>query len=613
MIILGISALYHDAAAALVVDGEIIAAAQEERFTRVKHDLNMPVNAMLYCLKEGNLQDKKIDKVVFYDNPFLILDRFLKNVCALGQNSWDLINRSFNTMFSKKIWIQNAISSVIGDKMKEQKIYIAEHHISHAASAFYPSPFDQAVIVTVDGVGEWATTTVGLGVNNKIEILKQINYPHSLGMLYSAFTFFCGFKVNSGEYKFMGLAPYGQPVYYEKIKQNIIDIKPDGSYRLNLEYFDYQNGRTMIGPAFEKLFDGPRREFESPISKREMDIAASVQKVLEEVLLLMAKDASKTAGSLVKNLVLAGGVALNCVANGKIYKEKIFERVWIQPAAGDAGGALGSALYLSHHVFGEHCKKTGGDLQKGSYLGPSYNESEIRDFLENSGYPYHKYKDIKERNYNIASALNDGKVIGLFQGRMEFGPRALGNRSIIGDARSPQMQSRMNLKIKYRESFRPFAPSVLREKVNEYFELDEASPYMLLVANVNQDRRIPFDIDEQLKKGTNMLPIVNKARSDIPAVTHVDYSARIQTVSDKDNAPYHGLLKYFEDMTGCAVIVNTSFNVRGEPIVCSPKEAYNCFMRTDMDILVLENFLLYKEEQPEFKENENWRDKYELD
>jgi len=613
MIILGISALYHDAAATLVIDGEIIAAAQEERFTRVKHDLNMPVNAISYCIKEGNLHDKKIDKVVFYDNPFLALDRFLKNVCALGENSWDLINRSFNTMLSKKIWIQDTILSYIGDKMKEQKIHTVEHHISHAASAFYPSPFDEAVIITVDGVGEWATTTIGVGKNNKIELLKQINYPHSLGMLYSALTFFCGFKVNSGEYKFMGLAPYGKPVYYETIKQNIIDIKPDGSYRLNLKYFDYQNGRTMISPEFEKLFGGPRREFESPISKREMDIAASAQKVLEEVLLLMVKDAKKTIGGSIKNLVMAGGVALNCVANGRIYREKVFDRIWIQPAAGDAGGSLGAALYISHHVYGEPRIRTKEDMQKGSYLGPSYTDSEIQDFLENSRYPFHKYDSTKKRNYIIASALKEGKVIGLLQGRMEFGPRALGNRSIIGDARSPEMQSRMNLKIKYRESFRPFAPSVLREKVNEYFELDTSSPYMLLVANVNKDRLIEFDIEELLSKDTNMLPIVSKPRSDIPAVTHVDYSARIQTVSKEDNPSYYGLLKSFEEMTGYAVIVNTSFNVRGEPIVCSPEEAYNCFMRTDMDILVLEHYILYKEEQPEFKESENWRDKYELD
>jgi len=613
MIILGISALYHDAAAALVVDGEIIAAAQEERFTRVKHDLNMPVNAILYCLKEGNLQDKKIDKVVFYDNPFLTLDRFLKNVCALGEKSWDLINRSFNIMLSKKIWINDTISSIISDKMKEQKIYITEHHISHAASAFYPSPFDEAVIITVDGVGEWATTTIGVGRNNKIELLKQINYPHSLGLLYSAFTFFCGFKVNSGEYKFMGLAPYGKPIYYKIIKQNIIDIKPDGSYRLNLKYFDYQNGRTMITPEFEKLFGGPRREFESQLSKREMDIAASAQKVLEEVLLSMAKYARKAAGISVRNLVLAGGVALNCVANGRIYRENIFDKIWIQPAAGDAGGSLGAALYMSHHVLNEPRIRTKEDSQKGSYLGPSYTDSEIQSFLEKSGYPFHKYEDTKKRNYNIANALNEGKVIGLFQGRMEFGPRALGNRSIIGDARSPDMQSRMNLKIKFRESFRPFAPSVLREKVNEYFELDTSSPYMLLVANVNKDRLIPFNIEELLSKDTNMLPIVSKVRSDIPAVTHVDYSARIQTVSKEDNLSYHMLLKNFEEITGCAVIVNTSFNVRGEPIVCSPEDAYNCFMRTDMDILVLENYILYKEEQPEFKEIENWRDKYELD
>jgi carbamoyltransferase len=613
MIILGVSALYHDSAAALTIDGEIIAAAQEERFTRKKHDLNIPVNAINYCLDTGKVGNNKIDKVIFYDNPFLILDRFLKNTIALGKNSKDLVNRSFESIFSKKIWIQKELQSIIRDKMKEQKIYLAEHHISHAASAFYPSPFKEAAILTVDGVGEWATTTIGLGQDNKIELIKQINYPHSLGLLYSAFSFFCGFKVNSGEYKFMGLAPYGKPIYYERIKENIIDIKPDGSYRLNLKYFDYQNGKTMISPHFEKLFTGPRREFESQISKREMDIAASAQKVLEEVLLLMTRHIKKTVGSNFDNLVLAGGVALNCVANGKIHKEKIFKNIWIQPAAGDAGGSLGAALYLSHHVFNEPRKIISGDLQKGSYLGPSFSNTEILEFLEESGYPFHIYGNIKKRNHIIVDALKNGKVIGLFQGRMEFGPRALGNRSIIGDARSPDMQSRMNLKIKYRESFRPFAPSVLRERVNDYFELNDASPYMLLVADVKEQRQIPFDIDQQLSKDTNMLPIVNKARSDIPAVTHVDYSARIQTVSKEDNPKYHEILKSFEEITGCAVIVNTSFNVRGEPIVRSPKEAYYCFMRTDMDILVLEDYVLYKEEQPEFTEKENWRDKYELD
>jgi carbamoyltransferase len=613
MIILGISALYHDSAAALVIDGEIIAAAQEERFTRIKHDLGLPVNAIKYCLAEGNIKKTGIDKVVFYDNPFLILDRFLKNVCALGKNSEDLINRSFDNFFSKKIWIHKELQSIIGSQMKENDIYLAEHHISHAASAFYPSPFEEAVIITVDGVGEWATTTIGTGRGNKIELAKQINYPHSLGLFYSALTFFCGFKVNSGEYKFMGLAPYGQPVYYDIIKEKMIDIKPDGSYRLNLELFDYQNGRTMINREFEKLFDGPRREFESQISRREMNVAASAQKVLEEVLLLMTRDAKKTIGGNIKNLVLAGGVALNCVANGKIYKEKIFDRIWIQPAAGDAGGSLGAAMYLSHHVFDEPRKNLCRDNQKGSYLGPSFSGSEICQFLEDSGYPYHKFEDSSKRNETIAGALNNGKVIGLFQGRMEFGPRALGNRSIIGDARSPEMQSRMNLKIKYRESFRPFAPSVLVENAGDYFEMDSDSPYMLLVANVREERRIPFDINKQLDKDANMLPIVNKVRSDVPAVTHVDYSARIQTVSREDNPEYHEIIEFFKNLTGCAVIVNTSFNVRGEPIVCTPEEAYNCFMRTEMDMLVLENCILYKEEQPEFNENENWRNKYELD
>lgn len=620
MIVLGISALYHDSAAALIRDGEIIAAAQEERFTRIKHDLSLPVNAIDYCLKEAKIMADEIDYIVYYDNPLLTLDRFLKNILFLGEESKALIEKSGESMFGGKMWIHQHLKNVLKSQRggMESNVLACNHHISHASSAFYPSPFEEAAFITFDGVGEWATTTIGYGKGNDLTILKEINYPHSIGLLYSAFTYFCGFKVNSGDYKLMGLAPYGEPVYYETIKKELIDIKEDGSYHLNLKYFDFYRSDVMINAEFERLFGGPKREQEADITKREMDMAASVQKVIEEVLIKTARYVRELTN--MKYLVLAGGVALNCVANGKLLKEHIFEDIWIQPAAGDAGGALGAAFYTYYQKSGAKRNVTGKDIQKGSYLGPSYTEDEVRAYLDDNNYMYHLYESEDEKNRIIANLLKDGKVIGLCNGRMEFGPRALGNRSIIGDARSVKMQSQMNLKIKYRESFRPFAPSVLEEDAEQYFLLSESkSPYMLIVADVVENRRCPFNMkdfyDENCSNGKkfDLLPIVNIPRSDIPAVTHVDYSARVQTVNKETNPEYYGIIHEFKKVTGSGVLVNTSFNVRGEPIVCSPKDAYECFMRTEMDALVFGRIVLYKDEQTNYVETENWREKYVLD
>ena len=614
MYILGVSALYHDSAAALVKDGEIIAAAQEERFTRIKHDPSIPQNAIRYCLHEGNIEADQLSAVVYYDNPLLTLDRFVVNLQYTGADTADLMDFSFDSIFSKKIWVQEHIGHALGRDIKDI-FYVTEHHISHAASAFFPSPYEEAAIITIDGVGEWGTTTIEYGKENKIELKKEIDYPHSLGLLYSAFTYFCGFKVNSGDYKLMGLAPYGQPVYYQLIKDNLIDIKPDGSYRLNLEYFDYQYGRAMTNDKFAALFGGERRMPESEITKREMDMAASVQKVLEEIVILIARTAKRIVGAQCNSLVMAGGVALNCVANGVLLREKIFENIWVQPAAGDAGGALGAALFF-YYQFDNNKRICDGirDIQKGTYLGPEYSDAYVKEYLDKKGYPYHLCKSKEDLYQKTAELIDDQNVIGLFQGRMEYGPRALGNRSIIADARSPQMQSKLNLKIKYRESFRPFAPSVLEEDVKSYFELSGISPYMLLCADIREDKREKFDLNESLENTKdNLLPIVNMIRSDIPAVTHVDYSARIQTVSEEINPVYYGIINALKKRTGCSVIINTSFNVRGEPIVCSPEDAYLCFMRTEMDVLVMGNIILYKEEQPVMSEEEDWRTIYELD
>lgn len=614
MYILGVSALYHDSAAALIKDGQIIAAAQEERFTRIKHDPSLPCNAIQYCLSEGKVEAEQLNAVVYYDNPLLTLDRFVKNMQYAGSDTADLTEFSFDSIFAKKIWVQEHLGHVLKRDIKDI-FYVTEHHISHAASAFFPSPYKEAAIITIDGVGEWGTTTIGYGNGNKIELKKEIDYPHSLGLLYSAFTYFCGFKVNSGDYKLMGLAPYGKPVYYQLIKDNLIDVKPDGSYKLNLDYFDYQYGRAMTNDKFASLFGGERRKPESEITKREMDMAASVQKVLEEIVVLIAKTAREIVGPRCSNLVMAGGVALNCVANGVLLREKVFENIWVQPAAGDAGGALGAALFY-YYQSGSRERTCDGmnDMQKGSYLGPAFSDECIREYLDDKGYPYH-ICETQEELYDKAAQLIDGqKVVGLFEGRMEYGPRALGNRSIIADARSPQMQSKLNLKIKYRESFRPFAPSVLEEDATAYFELTGKSPYMLMCANVREDKREQFDLDGSLENTRdNLLPVVNMVRSDIPAVTHVDYSARIQTVSENVNPVYYGIINAFKKRTGCSVIINTSFNVRGEPIVCSPEDAYLCFMRTEMDVLIVGNNVLYKEEQPAMEEEKDWRKIYELD
>lgn len=612
-IILGISAFYHDSAAAIVKDGEIIAAAQEERFSRKKHDPRFPHNAINYCLEEAFVESSDLDAIVFYDNPVLTWDRVLKNCMMAGQEGFDQFQKASRSVLGIKMWVKDYIANSIGSLGKLGKLLFTDHHMAHAASAFYPSPFRKAAIITLDGVGEWATTTIGLGTDNRIELFKEIDYPHSLGLLYSAFTYFCGFKVNSGEYKLMGLAPYGQPKYYDIIREHLIDIKEDGSYCLNTEYFGYLDSLVMTNEKFENLFGGPVREPETGITRREMDLAASIQKVLEEVVLRMAYHVKKETHA--DNLVLAGGVALNCVANGRVMREGIFDNIWIQPAAGDAGGALGAALLASYVYFdiSRKMNSNGRDTQKGSYLGPAYQSSEILAFLHRYEYPYERITNLEERVEKIAQVIADGKVVGYFSGRMEFGPRALGARSILGDPRRKETQSLMNMKIKYRESFRPFAPSVLAEDVNEFFEMERESPYMLLVAPVQERRRLPMNIEAFNAGDDDMLTVINQPRSDIPAITHVDYSARVQTVNQYDKPDYYLVIKKFKDLTGYGVLVNTSFNVRGEPIVCSPQDAYRCFMRTEIDLLVLEDFLLWKEQQPPFEDEEDWRKTYELD
>ena len=605
MYIMGISALYHDSAAALIRDGEIIAAAQEERFSRKKHDLRMPYNAMKYCMEQAAIGNDDLEAIVYYDNPFMTMDRFLCNMQNIDEPS-DLMKMSFEGLTKGKMWWHK----LRGDF--SCKFFVAQHHASHAASAFYPSPFEESVIITVDGVGEWATTTIGVGRKENIEIIEKIDYPDSIGLLYSAFTFFCGFKVNSGDYKLMGLAPYGEPKYADLIKKEIIQIFPDGSYKLNMRYFDYQNGRTMTNRNFAELFGGERRKPEAEITKREMDLAASVQSVVEEIMLLIVKHAKVVCGEKIDNLVLAGGVALNCVANGVIQREKIFKNIWIQPAAGDAGGALGAALLTYYQIYKKERNVRSTDSMQGSYLGPEYTDDDVAAALKKYDAKYHVFTEA-EANKQIALLLNDEKIIGIHRGRMEFGPRALGNRSIIADPRSESMQSKLNLKIKYRESFRPFAPSVLEERLSDYFEIDCESPYMLLCAPVKKELCKDFVLQDELRNNhDNLLPIVNQKRSELPAITHVDYSARIQSVSQERNKQYYGILKEFEKLTGCGVIINTSFNVRGEPIVCTPEDAYKCFMRTEMDVLVINNLIFYKEEQEPWNDD-SWRNEYELD
>lgn len=611
--VLGISAYYHDSAAALVKDGEIVAAAQEERFSRKKHDPRFPANAINYCLEEAFINADDLDAVVFYDNPVLTLDRVIKNSITVGIRGKAQFQKAARSLLGHKIWITEQLRDFLGRIGKSDKLLVTDHHAAHAASAFFPSPFETAAIVTLDGVGEWATTTVGLGSRQHIELLEKIDYPHSLGLLYSAFTYYCGFKVNSGEYKLMGLAPYGEPIYYKKIRDCLVDVKPDGSYRLNTRYFGYLDGETMTNTEFESLFGGLPRKPESRITRREMDLAASVQKVAEEIVIAIARHARELTGAA--NICLAGGVALNCVANGKLLRENIFDRIWIQPAAGDAGGALGAALLVSHAHLGvpRRMNENGRDTQKGSYLGPSFSSAEIRAFLDRYDYPYLRITDPLERARQIARAIANNKIVGYFAGRMEFGPRALGARSILGDPRNPETQSRMNLKIKHRESFRPFAPSALAEAASDYFDLERESPYMLLTAPVRAERQKKFDLAALREKSDDLAIIVNQPRSDIPAVTHVDYSARVQTVNPSDKTDYYAVINAFRELTGCGVIVNTSFNVRGEPIVCSPDDAYACFMRTEIDLLVLEDCLLWKDRQPEYKDKSKGKQQDELD
>jgi len=648
MNILGISAYYHDSAAALVCDGQIVAAAQEERFSRKKHDARFPKNAIAYCLKEANLTLLDIDNIVFYDKPLVKFERLLETYLSYAPKGFRSFLVAMPIWLKEKLYLKTTLKRELaqlgGLKTKElPALMFAEHHQSHAASAFFPSPFEKAAVMCLDGVGEWATTTVWLGEGNQLTAQWEIDFPHSLGLLYSAFTYYTGFKVNSGEYKLMGLAPYGEPKYVDLILNNLLDLKEDGTFRLDMRYFNYATGLTMTNKKFDELFGGPPRTPETKISQREMDIAASIQKVTEEVVLRLARTVRKELD--VEYLCLAGGVALNCVANGYVLREGIFKDIWIQPAAGDAGGALGAALAIWYQYHNQPRLEVGGqrlekpveelelaavgsatatvktavatskpvaapkDAMGGSYLGPKFGDEEIKEYLDAIQAQYEYLEDAKLMP-RLAEILKDGNVVGWFGGRMEFGPRALGGRSIIGDPRNPKMQSVMNLKIKYRESFRPFAPSVLAERVSDYFEIESASPYMLLVAPVKESLRKEMTAEQQQLFGIDKL---NVPRSELPAITHVDYSARIQTIHQETNPRYHELISHFEKLTGCGVIVNTSFNVRGEPIVCTPEDAYRCFMRTEMDYLVVENFLMAKTEQIPWEKDESWKNEFELD
>ncbi len=594
MQILGISAYYHDAAACLIKDGKIFAAAQEERFTRIKHDSNFPINAVRYCLDYADTKIENIDALVFYEKPFVKFERILKTYLSFAPAGLQSFFSSVPTWIKEKLFMKTEMANQLEQNFSgtPKNIYFYSHHRSHAASAFFPSPFERAAVLCLDGVGEWSTTSAWTGINSSLSPLWEIRFPHSLGLLYSAFTYYTGFKVNSGEYKLMGLAPYGRPVFRQQILDNLIDLKDDGTFRLNLDYFNYCTGLRMTGHKFDKLFGGPARTDKEPVTSREMDLARSIQDVTEEVVMRLARTLHKETGE--ENLCLAGGVALNCVANGRLLKEGPFKSLWIQPAAGDAGGALGAALGLHfEHLCNPRTVST-DDMMQGCYLGPEYNEEEIQAFLHEYQIPFTRLNET-DLMQTVASELAAEKVIGWFSGRMEFGPRALGARSIIGDARSAKMQTVMNLKIKFRESFRPFAPSILREHLNDYFDINSDTPYMLLTAQVKKDRLIQPTAEQKELTG---LKLLNVLRSQIPAVTHVDNSARIQSVHQQTNPRYHKLINAFYKLTGCPVIVNTSFNVRGEPIVCTPKDAYKCFMRTDMDGLVLENFYLEKSKQP---------------
>ncbi|MEG4804027.1 carbamoyltransferase [Microcoleus sp. ARI1-B5] len=658
MNILGISAYYHDSAAALIRDGEIIAAAQEERFSRKKHDARFPKNAIAYCLKEANIELRELDRIVFYDKPLVKFERLLETYLAYAPQGFRSFLTAMPIWLKEKLYLKTMLKRELAEmanckKNKLPSLLFTEHHQSHAASAFFPSPFQKAAVLCLDGVGEWATTSVWLGDGNQLTPQWEIDFPHSLGLLYSAFTYYTGFKVNSGEYKLMGLAPYGEPKFVDKILTHLIDLKDDGTFRLNMDYFNYTVGLTMTNQKFDELFEGPPRKAEGKLTQREMDIAASIQVVTEEVVLRLCRTVKKELD--VDYLCLAGGVALNCVANGRLLRERIFKDIWIQPAAGDAGGALGAALAIWY----QYCEQTRTvsvnsiansreslktelittnaaveertevltanqavatvaksvahltchDQMRGSYLGPRFTDAEILEYLDAVKASYHRLDDA-ELMPQLAEILEQGNVVGWFQGRMEFGPRALGGRSIIGDPRNAKMQSVMNLKIKYRESFRPFAPSILAERVADYFEIDHSSPYMLLVAPVKASLRIPMTAEQEQLFGIEKL---NIPRSEIPAVTHVDYSARIQTVHKETNPRYYDLINHFEERSGCSILVNTSFNVRGEPIVCTPEDAYRCFMRTEMDYLVLENFLIPKSEQIPWKQDEAWKNEFELD
>ena len=616
--IIGISAYYHDSAASLIVNGEIISAVQEERFTRIKHDSSFPTNAIKYCLSENNISLNDIDCVIYYEKPLLTFERLLETYLGTAPRGIRSFIAAMQVWIKEKIFLKSEIkknlkdiqTEIIGLPKKEINVpplLFFFFFLSHAASAFYPSPFNEAAILCMDGVGEWATTSVWIGKGNEIKPLWEISFPHSLGLLYSAFTYYCGFKVNSGEYKLMGLAPYGEPKYVDLIKNNLVDIKQDGTFRLNLSYFKYHRGFRMTSSKFNRLFGEPPRKGEANLTQFHMDVAASIQKVTEEIILLLARSINKETGQ--KKLCLAGGVALNCVANGKLLKEAIFDEIWIQPASGDAGNSIGSALYAYYDFFKEKRYTNDSDSMKGSYLGPRFSNEYIKKYLKNINSKFHIFND-PELLTKVAELLASGNVVGWFNGAMEFGPRALGARSILGDPRNPKMQSIMNLKIKYRESFRPFAPSVLEEEVSNQFEFNAESPYMLFVAPVKKD--LCFELNNEHKKMFGIEKI-NIPRSKLPAVTHIDYSARIQTVSRKTNSRYYDLLKAFKRLTGCPTIINTSFNVRGEPIVCSPQDAYRCFMRTEMDVLVLENQLLFKNEQSKIEKDESWMQEFELD
>ena len=612
MYILGISAYYHDSAACLLKEGEIIAAAQEERFTRKKHDARFPFFAIQYCLEEAGIEGREIDNVVFYEKPFVKFERLLETYLAFAPKGFTSFAKAMPVWIKDKLFQKSALIKELKSTLDEtvdwrERLLFSEHHLSHAASAYYPSPFDSAAVLTLDGVGEWTTSSLAIGKGNDLKVLKEIHFPHSLGLLYSAFTYYTGFKVNSGEYKVMGLAPYGEPRYADLIREKLITVADDGSFQLDMSYFDYAAGLTMTNKKFDALFGGPPRTSETELTQREMDLAASIQKVTEDIVLELARGIAKETGE--RNLCLAGGVALNCVANGILLREKIFDNIWIQPAAGDAGGALGAVLstwYLHHNK--ERVTTTERDAMKGAYLGPEFTDNEIETELAACGANFKKLSET-EMIEEVASALTDEKAVGWMQGRMEFGPRALGGRSIIADPRSPIMQKQLNLKVKYRESFRPFAPSVLREDVSEWFEHDTDSPYMLLVADVKEDKRHIMTKEEEALFGINKL---NVPRSSVPAITHVDYSARIQTVHADTNPWYHAVISKFKEKTGCPLIVNTSFNVRGEPIICSPTDAFRCFMGTEMDVLAVGKYVLYKEQQDKAIK-ENYEERYELD